>query len=185
MEKKIIIFLDFDGVLHSQEWFNEMEDAQDFDMNRFNPAAVERLNKLVAATNAKIVVSSSWRYGRSIEQLRELLKKNGVEGEVIDACKCTFSFLRRDMEVFRWIKEYGVPDAFVALDDDLSILQYGRCAVNTTWERGLLDEHVDEAAASIKEQLEGTLVFDRSKFEFKPGIVTPAPSPIPDEDVDF
>lgn len=65
-----IVFLDFDGVLN-QGWGLPL------------PILIRRLNTLTKATSAKIVVHSSWRYGRTIDNLRTILDGWNVFAEVV------------------------------------------------------------------------------------------------------
>ena len=50
-----ILFLDIDGVLNGHE-----QDAQGY--NRIQPGPVVHLNRILAETEARLVISSSWRY---------------------------------------------------------------------------------------------------------------------------
>ena len=85
-----IIFLDIDGVLNHEKWYERRYEnidmglvVSEYPKYEFDPNSVECLNWLTDATNAKIVVSSTWRLGRTVEELQELLKSVGVTGEVI------------------------------------------------------------------------------------------------------
>ena len=76
-----LLFLDFDGVLNSERFFR----AQG---NRYLPeqldeGAVARLNAILARTGAKVIVSSTWRLGYSMEQLQVILARHGFSGEVV------------------------------------------------------------------------------------------------------
>ena len=59
-----IVFLDIDGVLNSEEWadkcFNKLV-SDDICYSDVDPDAINRLIKFLDGTNAKIVLSSSWR----------------------------------------------------------------------------------------------------------------------------
>lgn len=86
-----IIFLDIDGVLNSQDWsvrrfdlYSSDEMVAQYPKREFDPEAIDWLNYIVENTGAKVVVSSTWRLGRRVEDLRELLESVGFEGEVID-----------------------------------------------------------------------------------------------------
>lgn len=84
-----IIFLDIDGVLNNELWyrsenFRQGKDREEYELSQFDPRCVAHLNHLTLETNAKIVVSSSWRLGKTVEELQELFEKIGIEGEVID-----------------------------------------------------------------------------------------------------
>lgn len=85
-----VIFLDFDGVLNHEMWyrrrFNEMDMEKETSRHpyyEFDPLCIEQLNRIINATDAKVVVSSTWRHGKSPQQLHELLEKVGFKGEVI------------------------------------------------------------------------------------------------------
>ena len=68
------IFLDFDGVINRGPG------------RPADKASVANLNAITNQTKAGIVVHSSWRWSRSLETLRTILKGWGVKGEVLDAC---------------------------------------------------------------------------------------------------
>jgi hypothetical protein len=89
-----IIFLDIDGVLNHEIWYRKrMEIKQGTDSKdwsdqypfyEFDPDSVKLLNLIIEKTGAKVVVSSSWRHGRTVGQLQEILDRVGFVGEVID-----------------------------------------------------------------------------------------------------
>lgn len=74
-----IVFLDFDGVINkgAGPWW---------------PECVAELNRITDATGAKIVVHSTWRYGRTLDEIRSILTDGHlhmaqaaqVTGEIID-----------------------------------------------------------------------------------------------------
>lgn len=91
LEQIKVIFLDVDGVLNSGDWYKERQGlyaiddiAGQYPFYEFSPKLVANLNKITDATGAKIVVSSTWRLGRTLEQLQEILKLVGVTGDIID-----------------------------------------------------------------------------------------------------
>lgn len=92
----------------------------------FDKEAVEALNMITDATGAKIVVSSSHRIGRTLEDLQKQIAKNGVKGEVV---ALTPSFrkdqlitpYRRGEEILAWISQETQPlqvGGLVIIDDD-------------------------------------------------------------------
>ena len=77
-----VIFLDIDGVLNSEQTIvQEMKNTGKF--SRFSKSLVDEFNRIIFETDAKIVLSSSWRIGMSISNIKDFLIKNNVEGEVI------------------------------------------------------------------------------------------------------
>ena len=75
MNKERYIFLDFDGVLNTMEYQTALqwkgEPRKDEYGSLFDPEAVENLNLIIQNTNAKIVISSSWRLD-GIRRMREM-----------------------------------------------------------------------------------------------------------------
>lgn len=130
-----IIFLDFDGVLNNQLWYvrNNGQRGQD----DLDPESIGFLNNLIAATDAKVVVTSTWRLGRTVEELQAILDRNGFKGEVIDKTKDmregenSHSILRGN-EILCWIKDHPVEigrgywnyNDYVIFDDDTDMLYW-------------------------------------------------------------
>ncbi|WP_205961074.1 HAD domain-containing protein, partial [Paramuribaculum intestinale] len=69
-----VIFLDFDGVLNTEQCQARL--AVEGMPNKdawgplFDQRAVENLRRIIDATDAAIVISSSWRYAHSLGSLR-------------------------------------------------------------------------------------------------------------------
>src|SRR5579863_1418723 len=91
-----VIFLDIDGVLNSEVFSHKVEaqhKALGHDTsctclrveNQIDPDAMARLNRLAAATNAKIVISSSWRKLFDEAELHQTLIKHGLVAEIVGA----------------------------------------------------------------------------------------------------
>jgi hypothetical protein len=97
-----VIFLDFDGVLNSENWyrrrFNEMDrdtDVGNYPFYEFDPLSITQLNRIIKETAAKVVVSSTWRIGKRVQELQQMLDVVGFEGEIIDT---TPSFFARGVD---------------------------------------------------------------------------------------
>ena len=132
-----IIFLDFDGVLNSQLYFvrRHAEKLAGHDLGvagDLDPVAVGFLNNLIEGTGAKVVVSSTWRIGMTIEDLQELLEKVGFKGEVIGITPDLRSdYCLRGNEILEWIKaneslvgDYSNYKNYLILDDDNDMLYW-------------------------------------------------------------
>lgn len=126
-----IIFLDIDGVLNSQDFYQKRFDKEKED--EIDLLAIENLNRIVDVTNANVVISSTWRRGSEICQLQELLDKFGFKGKVIGKTPCLDNkFFVRGNEVFGWLKRnvndfitgtsQGDSTTYIILDDDSDML---------------------------------------------------------------
>ena len=75
------LFLDIDGVLNHDEWFESdgyKKNQGNWKVSMFDPKCVERVNKILEATGAELVVSSSWR---SMTDLPEIFAGVGLPTE--------------------------------------------------------------------------------------------------------
>ena len=134
-----VIFLDIDGVLNSSETA-----ALYGGFDKFSPAAVGRLNWLTDRTEAKIVVSSAWRFGRSVLELKQILSDQGVTGEVIDKTPTKMSLRNRGQEIQHWMDNNSTLDEFVILDDDSDMGHLLDHLVQTDFNVGLTDVEMHE-----------------------------------------
>jgi len=104
-----LLFLDFDGVLHRMNRVNgPFEFVDDF----------ERVMRAYRAVD--IVISSSWRDARSIEELRCFFSDD-IAGRIIDVTPQLSGpdhQYSREAEIRAWMRTAGREDEFwVALDD--------------------------------------------------------------------
>src|SRR5689334_1687229 len=107
-----VIFLDFDGVLNSLAFLRKEPGPLD----RLDPAAVARLSALAQRSGAKVVISSSWRLQRSLDDLRHLLRSLGFAGEVVGRTPDLTATVRvadssavRSMEIRAWLEACAPP----------------------------------------------------------------------------
>lgn len=110
-----IIFLDFDGVL------NGYADPCDGGLRGLDPVRVARLNRIVEATGAHVVVTSAWRrIHRKRCELADILVAAGFTGMVANMTPCLPS-ADRGAEINAWLlyppRRYRGA-SFVILDDD-------------------------------------------------------------------
>jgi hypothetical protein len=185
-----VIFLDIDGVLNSQDWYVYRRDAVEMDsinaqypFYEFDPRAVERLNRIIGETECKIVVSSSWRSGETIESLQKLFDQVGIIGEVIGLTPhlwCTKPYedmdgyrMPRGCEIDWWLDNHGdfqrinwskeeqikyegksKVKNYIILDDDSDML-YGQREhfIKTPNPTGLTDELADQAIEILNKAL--------------------------------
>jgi hypothetical protein len=162
-----VIFLDIDGVLNSERFNRKLEEqhrqlghhevCECFKLTRqIDREAITRLNRLVAETDAKIVVSSSWRTLLDPPELYRVLGEHGLVAEIIgetpdgydDEMRAIYEFpdrVFRGHEIDFWLKKHPEVDRFVILDDASDMVMHKNRLVQTDCEEGLLDEHVELA----------------------------------------
>lgn len=125
-----IVFLDMDGVLNGSDLGIPNEREYNIGDDRWwammvNPLLVSLLNKILEASNAKVVISSSWRYHANPEQMQRILNLKGFKGNVIGRTPLSTELptgLRdglRGTEIEFWLVKNKHLDikSFVILDD--------------------------------------------------------------------
>lgn len=160
MKKLKIIFLDFDGVLNSQDWYNrrENQNLSHFDDwgETFDPIAVDNLRKLIEQTGAKIVVTSTWRHGSGpckfegnithevsgLDYIKAMWAARNLPGEVLDITPYFFiekgSNLELDSRTVK-INNISVPRG-VEIDAWLNANNF----IHWRWNNPKLDEELDK-----------------------------------------
>jgi hypothetical protein len=103
-----VIFLDIDGVLAPIRRWDRYGDL--------DPACIRVLNEIVAGAGADVVLSSTWRHGRTVAELQEMLGAEGFIGRVIDKTPAGAPGTDRGDEIAAWLAEHTV-DGYVILDD--------------------------------------------------------------------
>ena len=169
MKEMKIIFLDVDGVLNSEEYFNSLSEEQkhgyeyDIDIEK-----VKLLKEIVDKSGAEIVLSSTWRMLRETEDspalpmfihLENVLAEYGMN--IIDytpVIGCD-----RPLEIRKYIYDFGLNNdinfRFVSLDDDFIEKEYDSVGlahglIQTSYWRspgGLQPEHVEKAIKMLNE----------------------------------
>jgi hypothetical protein len=130
MNKIKVIFLDIDGVL------NVYCESHDKWGCTFHQHLVDNLKWIIEETGAKIVVSSTWRFG-GIQYLKDMWEARGLPGEIIDITPdChdlvndgRFEYLDhvdRGHEIDYWLEGRTDILNYVIVDDDNDFLTHQR-----------------------------------------------------------
>lgn len=146
MADRKILFLDIDGVLNSAEWMKTGNMGTRDPQEHFDPVLCARLESVLAATKADVVLSSTWRRLFPLDDITKWIRKSGVPSlYVIDKTPIKMSLCSRGEEIGLWLQlNQDVHNfAIVDDDDDMRWPHLVERFVNTTWEKGLQDEHVD------------------------------------------
>ena len=114
-----LIFLDIDGVLNHETGYRTKQCTEHYELNghHYQPFALESkrlLNQLIDQTEAKIVISSTWRLD-GLEQMKAIWEHEGMHGEVIDVTPDYHIDLGiyatpapRGSEIEIWLKRKGI-----------------------------------------------------------------------------
>lgn len=143
-----VIFLDIDGVLipYGQ------------DARNLNPECTGHLQQIVQATDARLVISSSWRLALYSELLN-MLSDYGLANRVIgctphrvaapENAGADWLDHMRAHEITAWLAEnrvkYGITH-YLCLDDDRT---FPHAQMRTIYNRGLEKSHVNRAIALL------------------------------------
>lgn len=132
-----IIFLDIDGVLNCELFFEKRKlnkvnykDHFEFEKGQICTERVALLNDLCKETGAVVVLSSSWRMGRTVEDMQKLLDVCGGTFKIID--KTPHTGYARGTEIKQWLEDNIKPETYgcdyydfhkyVIIDDDSDML---------------------------------------------------------------
>ena len=153
------LFLDIDGVLNHDKWFSSPEyknNQANWQISMFDPACIERVNRILQETGAKLVVLSSWR---DMADLPEIFAGVGLPtefdttpyAEIIypDAFPITDFFSDetdvrywRGSEIKWWLDHNATEEyTYCILDDDCDMLEDQlEYFVSTSNPKGLTDK---------------------------------------------
>lgn len=158
-----VVFLDVDGVLNAGRKV-VVPGSDGFHLPDWTlPKAIEHLNRITDATGANLVISSTWRIGKFLHQLREMFAGVGVTAPIIGKTEngpCQWHVVQgypecsqahRGFEIHDWIRRHQLRndvervEGFVILDDSSDMAPYHDRHVHTAADRGLTRRHVNQA----------------------------------------
>jgi hypothetical protein len=138
-----IIFLDIDGVLNPLHYMNalfkmwkasfgQLKSKDDYG-DLFFDQNCDALRKIIDSTDAKIVISSTWKK-EGIQHLLDMWKHRNLPGEIIDVTPTEqdlveageFKFLDevcRGDEIKSWIKNNNFTGNYIIIDDTKDMLK--------------------------------------------------------------
>ncbi len=145
MEPIKVIFLDVDGVLNSIGTHRLTANGCIF----VGVTHMKNLQRIVNETNAKVILSSDWRYDRDdprqnsdFLELKEELLRYGIP---IYGYTPELPSAHRGAEIDAWLRDHNEVVNFVILDDRLDIDPNKDHWVRTVMSRGLGADETDEA----------------------------------------
>lgn len=145
-----VIFLDIDGVLVNRTSFTLPRlklEGHTLSYHTADPSCIALLNRIVAETEARIVVSSVWR-GLGMQRIKDIFKAwdadvqiVGLTAEIRDAI--------RGVEIQAWLDAQADVESFVILDDDSDMDELKHRLVETEAMLGLTPADADRAIAIL------------------------------------
>lgn len=127
-----LIFLDIDGVLVTTR---SLMDGNEY---RFDKECVKNLLEILTVTGAKIVISSSWREDRTLNQLKLLFENNGLGDNIIDITPIHGDHEIRGSEIKAFLDRSDLKiDKFVIIDDEEEMGELAPFLVETNFKSGI------------------------------------------------
>ena len=134
------LFLDFDGVLNTEFYqdllLSQGKQWQDEQGAFFDPEAVKQLERIIDATQASIVIESSWKY-LGLKAMQDMWAARHLPGRVIDITPSCASDIWlqaaglndndlahcKGIEIASWLFDHATQDfKYVIIDDEYVIL---------------------------------------------------------------
>ena len=153
-----IIFLDIDGVLcNRKSWINITDYYDGYD--NFDNNCLRLLEKIVEETKAFIVVTSSWRVGKTTEKMKKIFLDRGFKysEKIIDITPDLLNDCPSGWEIRKWLHCQKTESSFpvkqyVIIDDDIDMLYEQKDNfVETKTEIGLTEQDYNKAIKILNE----------------------------------
>jgi hypothetical protein len=157
------LFLDIDGVLNTGQYSNYLVEnglcETDADGYLFDPEAVQNLEYIIEATDAKIIITSTWRLDGDMQALWH---NRNLAGEVVGVTptvqkekaigKIKIWYGHRGMEIEEWFRSNAiVPYKYAILDDEDDYLPHQSAHLILTDPMTGITEDVAEKVISLLE----------------------------------
>ena len=139
-----VIFLDIDGVVAPILRWDRYGDL--------NRACIQVLNDIVAASGAEVVVSSTWRHGKTVAELQAILHAEGFVGRVVDKTPSDIRGAYRGDEIAAWLADHPA-GGFVIIDDHADMGELRSHLLLTEPAHGLQPAHVPRALAILGQRV--------------------------------
>ena len=141
-----VIFCDIDGVLNTIDTFKKRKDIYNSTgviIPRIDLYRMEFLKEIVDKTDAKIVLTSTWRKNENdLKELKEVFYLYDLE--IYDITGIDKNGIRTN-EIIEWLNKNEV-DSFVIIDDEtIDLVGLEKYIVKTRFDglaTGLLSEHI-------------------------------------------
>ena len=126
-------FLDIDGVLNHHLYYEKesqsIKHKKEGILGDISKESVKILNNLHEDYPIYYVISSTWRNGKTIQELQEMLDSRGFTGIVVGKTP-SFRWISKEWdkvslrgnEIFAWMQKFAKDNNYVIYDDDSDML---------------------------------------------------------------
>lgn len=137
-----LIFLDIDGVFVTGDYIVSRYNLTGKSNGRvFDPSTINRFNKIIETVDPDIVISSTWRMGRSVDDLSKLLLEYGFKNARVVGKTITTNHGIRGIEIQEYLNQLSVkPFKFCIIDDDTDMEHLMPYLIKTEFNTGITDE---------------------------------------------
>lgn len=141
-----IIFLDIDGVMVTSR---HLVQSNRYFGHEFDPECVRNLKEILERTTVDIVISSSWRDGRTLNQLQSIFELNGIT-RIIGMTPIIEGAIRgREIQEYIDTNEKSEIEQFVILDDEEEMGDLRKYLIETDFRTGLTSQIKDEVISRL------------------------------------
>jgi hypothetical protein len=122
-QDQFIVFLDIDGVLNSQDFFNNRRKDGDVPELDIDEKSIKWLNDFVS-DRGLVVISSTWKLSFNLKQFKDIFGRVGFTGEIIGTTpniKSLYGKNNRVDEIKKWLVDNMSEqkfDRYVIFDDN-------------------------------------------------------------------
>ena len=148
-----VLFLDFDGVLNSSRTCAAF-DGYPFnlkgDLPQFDHVAIALIRKVCEQTGCKVVISSTWRRGTSLQEIKDVMDLPVIDRTPMGREHGLPLSAERGHEIANWLERNPHVVQYAIVDDEcFDIHQRGRL-VQTSQEDGLRWEDYEKLLELLK-----------------------------------
>jgi len=152
----MLILLDIDGVMVPANSWRKPEFLDD-GFPVFNTKSVKALQRILAETNASILLTTSHKTKYKVAEWRDLLKSRGINAKSVHRLNTNSLSISRKDEILEWYTKKHIPNEdFVIIDDDKMLntlpINIKSNLILTSPSIGLTDDLANEAISILQKK---------------------------------
>ncbi len=149
----MLLFLDIDGVMVPANSWRRSEILDD-GFPAFSPNATKALQRIIAATGAGIVLTTTHKSKYTPTQWRGIFNRRGISVNRINRLAENVSALNRKDELLKYFDKKSINEDFLIIDDDKSLNALPdylkRRVIQPSGSVGLTGDLADEALSLLR-----------------------------------